>query len=64
MKTLRVMVLLLTLMLALASILYILDVFSGEYLKRVIFKCMAIMGIITIASIVVIAVIPKQGNNT
>jgi hypothetical protein len=52
----RLIALLTTLILSLIAILYVLDVFSGEVLKEWVLKTIKIMGIIIVASLVIIFV--------
>lgn len=52
--TLKVIVLVATIVLGVIAILYVLDVFTGEYIKALVLKTMAIIGILTGVSLVAI----------
>ena len=52
--TLKTMAMILTVILALIAILYVLDIFTGEYLRNLAIKTMEIMGILTGLSLVII----------
>ncbi len=58
--TLKLMVLIFTIVLALIAILYVLDVLSGELLGRVVLKIMAVMGILIGASLIAILLTGNQ----
>ncbi len=57
---LKIILLIFTITLAVIGILYVLDVFSGEHIKRVVLKTLAIIGILTAVSLVTIVVSSKQ----
>ena len=57
---LRLIVLIFTMILALIAVLYVLDLFPAEHIKRVVAKIMAIMGIVTGASLIAILVTGNQ----
>jgi hypothetical protein len=58
--TLKLVVLVFTIVLALIAILYVLDVLSGELLGRVVLKIMAVMGILIGASLIAILLTGNQ----
>ena len=57
---LRLIVLIFTMVLALIAVLYVLDLFPAEHVRPVIAKIMAIMGIVTGASLIAVWVIGNQ----
>lgn len=52
--TLKVIVLVATIILGVIAILYVLDVFAGEYIRALVLKTMAIIGILTGVSLVAV----------
>jgi hypothetical protein len=61
--TIKLMTLILTLVLALISILYILNVFPGALATKVIPKLIAVMAIITATALITIFLASNQKNN-
>lgn len=59
-STIKLMALISTLVLALISILYVLDVFSGDLAARVVAKIMAVMAILTAAALITILLAGNQ----
>ncbi|HLB72455.1 MAG TPA: hypothetical protein VJJ98_00400 [Sedimentisphaerales bacterium] len=53
-STIKLMALVFTLVLALISILYVLDIFPGDLATRVVVKAMAIMAILTATALITI----------
>ncbi|UCG50168.1 MAG: hypothetical protein JSU94_10330, partial [Phycisphaerales bacterium] len=52
--TLKVIVLVATIILGVIAILYVLDVFADEYIRALVLKTMAIIGILTGVSLVAV----------
>ena len=52
--TLRIMAMIAAFILAVIAILYVLDIFTGEYLRNLAMKTMEIVGILTGLSLVII----------
>jgi len=59
-STIKLMALISTLVLALISILYVLDVFSGDFAARVVLRIMAIMAILTATALITIFLAGSQ----
>ena len=59
-STVKLMALISTLVLALISILYVLDVFSGNLAARVVPKIMAVMAILTATALITIFLARNQ----
>ncbi|MEW6089183.1 MAG: hypothetical protein AB1498_12860 [bacterium] len=57
---LKVIALVSSIIIALIAILYIADIFSGEYVKRLALKVMAVIGIISAVSITAIFLTGKK----
>jgi len=57
---LKAMVLITTVILAVVGIMYVLDMFAAENLRKIIEKLASIIGIVTVASLIVIFLTGKK----